>query len=1323
MPATLRPSRLDVTDRYPMLAFTLQSPEGPRIAEVVLASDLALFSKPEGRRSDNFFSSREHGILTVPPGGAVYTVPPLVLARFITANRLYFALATASAPGGQDWRIDVMPGEASPYVSLSGLSDRALRRVRMFPASTRGRMATPPMLMEWAGDKIAQPTPAGAIPAAAPGAGTTAPAAPTPYNDGFGPLPPLQSEAPVASSPAPDPAFAPETVPTAQGLGDGSGIDPETRGIEAGTYTEAVAPAAASALDLTAADYPRTARIVPSPAFTSGRAGTAIDRIVIHITDAPTTSSTVNTFSNAGAQASAHYLVGQDGEIVQFVSEADTAWHARGANRRSVGIEHVAIKAGGADYPRRDGSIQHFDALPPTDTQYCESAALVSYLCQKYGLTADRTTIIGHNEADPTTTHGACPTGNWNWDHFMRLVTEQVCAPQPTGQSLGTTTANAMVFGREDFDKIREKHAGDFRDLFQWRVPASIQSQIEGRGFRIQKLEDAVGYLNLDFYKVRINRFPPGMDGPALLSRFISNINNFVSSDICRFDPYDSSDAALLASADARGACLKLDINSGAFFFDPRGWDDAAVVICDKGPHDQPTQFYSVTTINTPATGDHPVSGHRQFGFYTDEGVTYFYTRGADRATLAFPGTEGAIYSGGEALWQSFQHVTSAFINQLGGEATIVPPFSERFNPSAIRLEFGGYGESQAQSFAADPEDGEISGPVHEIDPTAPAQTASALALTDAEYPDAIVMPSPAFTRGRAGQAIDRIVIHITSSRQSPYLGSWFTRPDANSSAHYMVDQLGVVRQFVSEADTSWHAGNRTANRRSIGIEHVAVEQGGAVYGETRLPYTPPTDIEYQTSAGVVAHLCRKYNLTPDRTTIIGHSEVNPATTHSSCPNGAWDWERYMALVTVAYALQTGVSAVGSVVNTVRGAVGLAADDWSINWDGVQMIPQPTDNGCWATAAAIVIGWRDNQSVSPALLAQYNGMDSSLRGGLLPADKRAFINAVGLQVHPNACYTPDGFRDILEANGPVWVTADVPGIHAIVVTGMYRENGNYYVRITDPWDRVVGTPGNQGAYAQTHATGSQYIMTYDAFTAEFEAAGNIDRIQLAHSGSTFGHTINRGSASGAGYAQGLARGLARGLGDEAAVKPAIVMTPVPLDLAGAVTRTTASDGGRSYDLAQLAGMIRPANALAGGAGMTPIPGERVLLTDWPYIDSAGGRVQAGLAIDWKFDGAAVGEIVIAPTGGSVADGWIAAVRADIVAGSGTPDRTALLVRVTTIFSLAGQPDQTGVSEVTLGGDGRAATRHCGDGSEAPATPPAAAAPVPQPVPAREPVTA
>ena len=152
-----------------------------------------------------------------------------------------------------------------------------------------------------------------------------------------------------------------------------------------------------------------------------------------------------------------------------------------------------------------------------------------------------------------------------------------------------------------------------------------------------------------------------------------------------------------------------------------------------------------------------------------------------------------------------------------------------------------------------------------------------------------------------------------------------------------------------------------------------------------------------------------------------------------------------------------------------------------------------------------------------------NGLTSSLTGGLAPGDKRAFADALGLVVHPNACYTAEGFRDILEANGPVWVTAKVPFVHAIVVTGMYRENGRYYVRVTDPLDRVIGTPGAPGVRTDppTHNTGSRYIMTYEAFAQEFEAAGDIDRIQLLHTGGTHGHVINRGSARADGYAQAL----------------------------------------------------------------------------------------------------------------------------------------------------------------------------------------------------------
>jgi len=376
----------------------------------------------------------------------------------------------------------------------------------------------------------------------------------------------------------------------------------------------------------------------------------------------------------------------------------------------------------------------------------------------------------------------------------------------------------------------------------------------------------------------------------------------------------------------------------------------------------------------------------------------------------------------------------------------------------------------------------------------------------------------------------------------------------------------------------------------------------------------------------------------------------------------------------------------------------LDADDWSVNWDEVEMIPQPTNNGCWATAAAMVIGWRDRKSVDPSLLAQCNGMDSSLRGGLAPQDKRAFANALGLTIHPNACFTPDGFRAVLEANGPIWVTAKVPGTHAIVVTGMYRQDGAFFVRITDPWDRIVGSPGAPGQYAQTHNTGSRYIMTYDAFTAEFEAAGDIDRIQLLHSGGKFGHTLNTGSASSVGYAQGLAAAPAG-------------QQPSPGGEFGpgvTVTRQSVAKNGRNYDLAQLAGMVVPDNALAGGANMPRMAGEVIRLDDWPYIDGPSGRTQAPVAIAWNYQGGAVGDVAITALDGQVLDGWSASARADIARGSGAPERAALCVRVTTTFGRAGEEDQTAVTEITLAGDGRHQTTHGAD--HAAPTAPAPAAP-------------
>lgn len=266
---------------------------------------------------------------------------------------------------------------------------------------------------------------------------------------------------------------------------------------------------------------------------------------------------------------------------------------------------------------------------------------------------------------------------------------------------------------------------------------------------------------------------------------------------------------------------------------------------------------------------------------------------------------------------------------------------------------------------------------------------------------------------------------------------------------------------------------------------------------------------------------------------------------------------------------------------------------------------------------------------------------------------------------------------------------------------MYRKDGQYYVRITDPWDRVVGTPGAPGAYAATHSTGSQYIMTYDAFAAEFEAGGDTDFAQLLHTGGTHGHVANRGSASGAGYA------LSYGVGPSAS--PPAGASPVNGNgsrpgLGTSLTRLTSKKNGRRYDLAQLSGFVEPSDPPAGGAGLPPLPGERVVLDDWPYIEGPSGRTQAGVEIDWQYRNGAVGEIAVAPINGQVLDGWTAVVRADITADASTSDCTSLTVRVTTTFSRSGEEDQVAVTDVALSGDGRQSTIHGADRAPEPAPP-------------------
>lgn len=116
-------------------------------------------------------------------------------------------------------------------------------------------------------------------------------------------------------------------------------------------------------------------RFVESPNKTRAT-GRAIDVVVMHtmeIAERPDAAEIcARWFATPVSQVSAHYCVDAD-TVIQCVLEKDIAWHARGGNTTSIGVE----LAGFATQTRRDWRDAYSTALLK------RAAALVADVCHR----------------------------------------------------------------------------------------------------------------------------------------------------------------------------------------------------------------------------------------------------------------------------------------------------------------------------------------------------------------------------------------------------------------------------------------------------------------------------------------------------------------------------------------------------------------------------------------------------------------------------------------------------------------------------------------------------------------------------------------------------------------------------------------------------------------------------------------------------------------------------------------------------------------------------------------------------------------------------
>jgi N-acetylmuramoyl-L-alanine amidase len=136
------------------------------------------------------------------------------------------------------------------------------------------------------------------------------------------------------------------------------------------------------------------AEVRPSPNHSERRNGIFPDMIVLHYTGTRDNESAIRQLCNPYSEVSAHYVVLQDGHIVQLVAESRRAWHAgvsswageTDINSCSIGIEiaNPGHDHGYSEFPRR---------------QVAAVIALCRSIFTRYHIPAER--VLAHSDVAP----------------------------------------------------------------------------------------------------------------------------------------------------------------------------------------------------------------------------------------------------------------------------------------------------------------------------------------------------------------------------------------------------------------------------------------------------------------------------------------------------------------------------------------------------------------------------------------------------------------------------------------------------------------------------------------------------------------------------------------------------------------------------------------------------------------------------------------------------------------------------------------------------------------------------------------------------------
>ena len=234
-----------------------------------------------------------------------------------------------------------------------------------------------------------------------------------------------------------------------------------------------------------APDSPFVDQIAPSPNIGKRRGGGRVDFLILHYTGLESARRSIDVLCDPRCEVSCHYLIDDDGAVVQMVSEVDRAWHAGLSSWH--GVEDINSHSIGIEI-QNPGHENGYPTFPDVQMQAVE--ALAGDIRSRHSIRPEH--VLAHSDIAPQ--RKIDPGEKFDWERLAEAGIGHWVQPRPL---------SAPPAGRS-----RNEHQSDEKVALLQELLATYGYRVERDGVLDASTQKVIAAFQRHFRPERVDGLP-----------------------------------------------------------------------------------------------------------------------------------------------------------------------------------------------------------------------------------------------------------------------------------------------------------------------------------------------------------------------------------------------------------------------------------------------------------------------------------------------------------------------------------------------------------------------------------------------------------------------------------------------------------------------------------------------------------------------------------------------------------------------------------------------------------------------------------------------